>query len=371
MTIIVKQFGFTPASGALANIVDDNVSTGWAPVATDFAAYNYPFLKSDGNVNVQPFPALEFDYGEEVRLPMFLLQTETGVTLGDAMLIGSNFGATSTADVIRDSDVFLGIYTTAQINSGHVQKTAAFASDIRKRFYRLLQHKVGSPIQDGGGTDPGGTGDEFGTNFSIYNSGAGNFHVPAYTKLVIEGWGGGASGGESAAASDGVDTTVSTYSLTAHKGAKASATVPNSGTGAGTGGTATGGNTANITGGNGDPPAPASVGTGGSGKGGDSPNGGLGGFVAVNGSFGLVSGMDGFIPGGGGSGRNLFSSVSGGSYFKYPGGGAGGYFRHEFIFGVAGSPAVADLIAYSVGAGGASTLGNGAGAHGRVKFSWS
>lgn len=370
MTIIVKQFGFTPASGSLAFIVDGNVATGWAPAATDLAAYDTPYLKSNGNPNPGSFPCIEFDYGEAVRLPMFLLQTESPVTLGDAMLIGSDFPATSVADVVRDSDVFMGVYTTAQINAGHVLKTAAFATDIRKRYYRLCQHKTGSPIQEGGGDDPGATGDEFGSNFSIYNSGAGNFHVVAYTKLVIEGWGGGASGGVAAEANDGVDTTVSTYSLTAHKGTKASATVPNSGINAGTGGTATGGNTTNTTGENGGVPAPASVGAGGAGKGGDSPNGGHS-FAAVNASFGTVAGFDGEIPGAGGGGRNIFSSVSGGSYFKYPGGGAGGYFRHEFIFGVAGSPAVADLIAYSVGAGGDATLGNGRGAHGRVKFSWS
>jgi hypothetical protein len=131
MTIIVKQFGFTPNEGTLAMIVDDDVATGWSPAATDLASYPASFLRSDGRVISGPFAAIEFDYGEDVRLPMFLLQTEASSTLGDGMLIGSTLPATSPTDVVHDSDTLLGIYTQAELNAGHVLKTRAFDEDIR------------------------------------------------------------------------------------------------------------------------------------------------------------------------------------------------------------------------------------------------
>jgi hypothetical protein len=297
---------------------------------------------------------------------MFLLQTEASSTLGDGMLIGSTLPATSPTDVVHDSDTLLGIYTQAELNAGHVLKTRAFDEDIRFRYYRLCQHQTGVPIQEPYVPPPSVLG-----NTQTYDSGADNFVTPNYTStLIIELWGGAACGGVSTNASDGNDTTCTTYSLTAGKGHKASTAAANSATGAGTGGTPTGGNTANTNGGNGDPPSPASSAEGFSGKGGDSPNGGFGGDAVTNSGVALLQGNDGRAPGGGGSGRNVLTSIAGGTYFKYPGGGSGAYVKHVLIRGVAGSPNPGDLIAYSVGAGALSPIGDGDGANGRVKFTW-
>jgi hypothetical protein len=369
MTITVKQFGFTPSSGALSNIVDTNVATGWAPSATDLASFTSSFLHASGVPIVAPFACIEFDYGEAVRLPLFLLQTESGSTLGDGMLIGSDTPATSTADVVNSDDVLMGVYTQAQLNAGHVLKTSAFSGDIRKRYYRLCQHALGVPIVS---TDGGGPG---GSNSQVFDSGSDNFITPDYTNtLVIELWGAAACGGVSGDASDGGDTTCATYSLIAGGGNKSAQAAQNAGPG-GTGGTATGGNTLNATGGNGDPPDPTgTLNAGNSGKGGDAPYGGVGGSAVSNGAGGHINGNPGVAPGGGGSGRNNNVSDSGliftAAYFKYPGGGSGAYVRHVFTRGVAGSPAPGDPIAYSVGAGAVSPVGDGNGANGRARFSW-
>lgn len=369
MTIVVNQFGFTPASGSLANIVDGDVGTGWAPYATDLSPYTASFLHANGTPISLPFAALEFDYGEQVRLPMFLLQVEGPATLGDGMLIGSDLAATSTADVVHESDVLMGIYTKEELNAGQVLKTAAFATDIRKRYYRLCQHGLGVPItaDDAPPVVPGGGGV---SHFQVYDTGSGSFPCPDYTTtFIIELWGAGACGGKSADASDGADTTVSTWTLVAGGGNKASATTPNSGTGFGTGGTATGGNTTNTPGGDGGVPSPASTGEGYTGKGGDAPLGGTGGDAIFNNYSALVIGSNGRAPGGGGSGRNA-GVIAGGTYSKYPGGGSGAYLKHVFIKGVGSPPAALDPIAWAVGAGALSPIGDGHGADGRVKFSW-
>lgn len=371
MTIIVKQFGFTPASGSLANIVDTNVGTGWAPVATDLSPYTSSFLHASGAPIVAPFACIEFDHGETVRLPLFLLQTESGSTLGDGMLIGSDNPATSVSDVVQAGDVMLGTYTQAQLNAGHVLKTAAFGSDIRKRYYRLCQHALGVPITSAteGGGGPGGA-------FSAtFNTGSGSFLTPDYTTtFCIELWGGAACGGMSSNASNGADTTCTTYSLVAGGGNKSSAMAQNVGPG-GAGGTATGGNTLNTTGGAGDPPAPtSSLVAGISGKGGDAPHGGSGGGAVSNSGGGRLAGNPGTAPGGGGSGRNDNVTDSGliivDAYHKFPGGGSGAYVRHVFIKGVGSPPAVLDPIAWAVGAGAVSPVNDGSGANGRVRFSW-
>ena len=393
MTIIVKQIGFTPVAGSLLNLVDGNLTTFWQPAATDFFSYQDPFLTVMGEPNVgKNFVALEFDLGLPLRVPLIQVRTETVVTLGPAMLIGSDFPASSAADVVQAGDVLMGMYTTVQITSNLVLETAARLKDIRKRYYRLCQHFYNAPLSQSGGSGQG-PDHIVGDNFSLYNAGSGDFTVVPYTTLTIEGWGGGASGGLSPVAVSGTDTTVSTYSLLAHGGAAPTATVANSSTGFGIGGTASGGNTANLTGGNGGAPSPASILEGLSGKGGDAPNGGPGGGNGGEGSSSPVygpnlapgaggvptiidpgvfyNGHDGYWPGGGGSGQNLLMPISGGQYIKNPGGGAGGYFKHVFTFGVSGSPAVGALISFAVGLGGIPTAkGDGQGAPGRVKFSW-
>jgi hypothetical protein len=204
---------------------------------------------------------------------------------------------------------------------------------------------------------------------TTFNSGSGNYSVPAYNTLTIEIWGAGASGGVTSQANNGGNSTVSTYSLTAGGGIKSTATTYNTNQ-LGIGGTASGGNTTNTNGGNSTSPSPTNLGVGTSGAGGNSPNGGTGG-AAVGGGLGTVAaGNAGNAPGGGGSGHQSFIGGPAGGQAKYPGGGAGAYVRHVFTFGAGGAPAVGASIAYAVGAGGTSSSSpvDGAGAAGRVRF---
>jgi len=378
----VKQFGFAPGAGALANLVDGNDATSWTPLATNFSAYPAQFMTPDGaSLNYgSSFPAIEWDFGEPTRAVSLNILVESPLTLGPAVLIGSDNPATSTANTLQSGDVLLATYNAQEIVSNNVLTIALTTnSDVRFRYYRLLQR---SALPSVAVPAP--------TNSKPYESGAGSHEVGPYTdKFIIELWGAGASGGVSDNAQDGGNSTCSTYSLTAEGGNKATATVPNAGTGAGTGGAASGGNTANIPGGDGSPPSPVSPLPGFSGKGGDCPNGSPGGAgVGNNGhlkygdspwgskaSSVVIGGSDlpgGTVtgaPGGGGSGMNLFSDTVLPSWYKYPGGGAGGYVKHVLTKGIDG-PDEGDLIAFTVGVGGVSTQPDGGGANGRARFSW-
>jgi hypothetical protein len=378
----VKQFGFATGAGVIANIVDGNLSTFWQPLATGFDAYPDQFMMPDDTAlnYAGIFPAVEWDFGESVRVTSLFIKVETALTLGPAILVGSENPATSTANTLQAGDVLLAVYSGSQIVSNLLfDIPVTKADDLRFRYYRLLQRSSNPAHRP---TTPLGV--------KVYDSGSGNFSVEDYTdKFIIEVWGAGASGGVTANAQDGGNSTVATYSLVAEGGNKASQTTPNVGTGAGTGGAASGGNTANVPGGDGSVPSPPSVAEGISGKGGDAPFGSEGGAGVLNAYEGLKYGsspygtkassleakgipgqtVDPGLPGGGGSGRNIFAFVSGGSFFKYPGGGAGGYVKHVLTKGIDG-PDVGDPIAYVVGAAGVSSQLDGAGAAGRVKFSW-
>jgi uncharacterized protein (TIGR02217 family) len=234
-----------------------------------------------------------------------------------------------------------------------------------------------------------GIGEAAGVGFppgtSTFDSGSGNFVTPNFNLLVIEGWGAG-SGGQAYNAGNVInsvaagDTTVSTFSLTAHGGGATTGTAAGS-TGAGApGGTASGGNTINTTGTAGGNPSratsynPATL----SGKGGGSPNGGgdTAGVTTNGTSNGEVSGQNGSSPGGGGSGVSAAVGVPFTPFFFYLAGGAGGgYFKHIYHPGDLGAPTVGSNIAYSVGVASAGpsngTSKGGDGLHGRVKFTWS
>lgn len=372
----VKQFGFSTKSGVLANMVDGDTATGWAPLADGLPSYTDPFLIG-GLLNIGgKFAAIEFDYGVPVRMSSFIFQVETNMTLGASVLVGSDNPATSVTDTTQAGDLLLGSYTAEQMTSGHVNIVdAARVNDstppqvYAKRFYRFLQ-RTSDPASPGG--LPSDRPPTVGTTFAIYDAFSGSFETPVYTdKFIIEIWGAGASGSLHADAQDGGDTTCSTYSLTAGGGDRASATSPNVPSTA-AGGTATGGNTANVVGQAGAAPFPADGSTtlGHSGKGGDAPFGGLGGAEVFNNYAGMNLGRDGQAPGGGGSGLNQLVPSGDGNFYKYPGGASGGYVRHELTFGVDG-PTPGDMIAWSVGAGGINaSKKNGNGANGRVKFSW-
>lgn len=371
MTITVRQYGLVQRTGTLASIVDGDAGTGWAPVNDQLQGYPDGFFSAVDVLNFgKPFPCIEFDYGEPVRLSAFLLQVEQIQTVGDGVLIASNNPAHSVADTLQVGDLLLGSYTRAQLVAGRVLQTLAATQNIQGRYIRLLQRDTlhPAPLLDGGGGTPDGGGGVNGGTFAYFDGVSGDFIMPNYSStLTIEGWGSGASGGTTGMANAGGDTTVSTYSLTAHGGAKSTATTPNGTPTPAAGGTATGGNQANVTGGAGGVPV-----NGVSGKGGDAPFGGSGGdAVSAPVPWTSFSGHDGAAPGAGGSGFCvLLNHIAGADQATaFPGGAAGGYFKHVLTKDVDG-PDPGDHIAYACGLGGAPTNGNGAGAPGRVRFSW-
>lgn len=141
MAITVRQYGFSTGSGLLANLVDDDATTGWAPLTTGFDTYTAPFLVA-GVPNVgHSFPAIEFDFGAPVRVSLFLLQVEGHNTLGPAILVASDNPATSVANTLQSGDVLLGEYTAEEITGNLILGTAALTDDIRKRYIRLLQRQ--------------------------------------------------------------------------------------------------------------------------------------------------------------------------------------------------------------------------------------
>lgn len=382
MPIIAKQFGFANGVGVIGNVVDGDITTSWSPLATDFSAYPDFFFIGDPAARVlnvgKSFPALEFDLGEAKRVTQIFIKVQDALTLGPAVLVGSDVAATSPSDTLQSGDVFLAEYSQAQITSNrYLDVDAMRDADIKKRYLRLLQRSsaVAAPT-------PGPP------NSYTYDIGSGNFEVPPYsTEFTIEVWGAGAAGGLASEGQDGEESTVTdggSLTITAGGGDKATATVTNSATGAGAGGVASGGNTTNTPGGDGGVPSPATVAEGYSGKGGDSPNGGAGGDAVLlietdggTGSLGVGNfttvpnfryGAPGIAPGGGGSGRNFYAA-RGVDHQKFPGGGAGSYSKHV----IARSSGDADpgaVFSWAVGDGGVSPKGDGKGANGRVRFSW-
>ena len=375
MTITVKQFGLLQASGTLASIVDGDTGTGWAPGADGLETYTASFLNTVGQPNsAASFPGFEFDFGVSVRVASFMFETETTGTLARGMLIASNNPATGVADMVQSGDVLLGIYEQDEVNSGRVLQTRARDLDIRGRYVRFVMRTSDPAVPDTSDEDyvDPASGNVFST------PGPFAYVVPEYSgTFTIEGWGGGASGGVSANAQDGGQTRCQPNDSTlllANGGSKSALTVANSAASSAAGGTASGANTANTTGGSGGTPSPTTTASGTSGAGGAAPNGGAGGVavtgVLPSGPSGVVQyGNAGAVPGGGGSGRYQWVPSGDLLSYKYPGGASGGYFKHVLTRG-AGGPEPGDIIIGVIGAGGVSNTGDGAGAHGRVKFSF-
>lgn len=368
MPIIVKQFGFANGGGAIANIADGDLSTFWQPLATDFAGYPAQFFLSDRTTlnTAASFPALEFDLGEERRVPQFLLKVETGLTLGPGILIGADTGATGVADTLVAGNILLDQYTAQQLCSNQFLAVAAMKNaDIRKRFLRLLQRSNLAAVV---APSPGPA------NSQTYDAGTGFFVVPSYTgQFIAEVWGSGASGGVSANAQNGASSFIGNdaiFVIEAGGGSKSAATTPNATSSAAGGTVVHAGNTINASGQNGGQPEFLSTANGLSGAGGNAGDG-FGGAPAVgpSGAPAFYSlGIDGLV-GGGGSGRNVFTSSGGGTDFKYPGGAGGAYVKHVTTRG-AGGPEPGDLFGWGVGNGGVSSQGDGRGANGRARFSW-
>lgn len=138
----------------------------------------------------------------------------------------------------------------------------------------------------------------------------------------------------------------------------------------GAGGRAFGGNVANISGQKGGDAAKGRD----PGRGGDAPNGGQGGVLEPNRGATTYKehsdGEDGQAPGGGGSGA--FQKKKG--YKGGAGGGSGGYTKHVYTAGTTGALTVGTQVTVIVGEGAVDKFParqkGGAGAHGRVKVSW-
>jgi hypothetical protein len=378
ITPTVTVIGLSTRLGTLPELVDGDEGEGWAPYANRLTSLTSTFTDAAGAPNVgKAFACLQFDFGVATRVPLFLVQTETEFTLGDCMLIGSDEPAVLPTDIVKTGDVLLGLYPRHQVVAGAILATAMKESNIAKRYLRMVFHATGALMTpEGTPSETGGSS----ANSVWFDTGAGNWSAGGWpdnaTKLIIEGWGGGASGGVSANAQDGGNTTCSTFSLVANGGDKSATTTPNTTGTPAPGGTASGGDIANTTGGDGGVPSPANNNAGVTGKGGDAPNGGLGGAGIVSVVPSSPGGMrqvgnDGAAPGGGGSGRHQWIPSGDLLASKYPGGAAGGYFRHELTLGgMAPEVEENDLIAYAVGNGGVSTQPDGRGAQGRIKFSW-
>lgn len=212
-----------------------------------------------------------------------------------------------------------------------------------------------------------------------YDSGSGNFVVPLFNTLTIEAWGGGAatsgingsSAGQAPTSSPTASTVTGTgVSISAGAGVAGNNFLSGSAAG-GVGGTATGGNTTNTSGGNGDARTPLTF----QGKkGGDSPNGGVGGAgtaVYPTNAVATVAGNPGAVPGGGGASALQVWSTGPGAYANgvSTASGAGAYSKSVYS---SGGLAVGLILAYAVGVGGVSLKGvaapGGDGGHGRVKF---
>ncbi|MET3995868.1 hypothetical protein ABID65_007540 [Bradyrhizobium sp. S3.9.2] len=223
-------------------------------------------------------------------------------------------------------------------------------------------------------TNPGGTGT--GTNVFTYqpaitpgsqqfDSGSGAFVVPTYQTLTVEVWGGGGCGiannPPAVAGNSGSASSVSTLGMTANGGVGDTGILAGA-TYTGQGGTASGGNNANTQGNQGG--HGTSQAAPGNGFGAGAPNGG--GNVAAPGA--TASGITGSAPGGGGTGLRINTTIG-------SGGSSGGYCKSVYTAGVTpGAPGVGASLSYAVGAGGPASGGtqkNGAGANGRVKFTWS
>lgn len=365
--IIAKQFGFSTGDGLIANLVDRNIATYWKPLATDFNAYSSQFFLSDRvSLNVgASFPALEFDLGSPLRIPQFLFKVETLLTLGPTILIGSDAGATSPADTLQSGDVLLGQYTGLQICGNHFLEVPVMRDgDVRKRFLRFLQR---SSVPSAAAPTPGPA------NSVTFDEGEGAWETVSYsTALTIETWGAGASGGVSAFAQNGGTTYAgrdSSWNQISLGGSKSAGGPTQPG---GLGGTSSGANTENTTGGDGEAPAPLSGAPGYSGAGGTAPHGGIGGsriYQVFEIGRNYYYGNDGQGPGGGGSGHSMWYPAGDAVFDKKPGGGSGGYSKHV-IARSSGDADPGDFIGYHVGNGGVSSSGDGRGAQGRVRFSW-
>jgi len=140
----VSMIGFLTADGAIANMIDGDDATFWKPYADGLDSYTVPPVGESGSViaDGSPRPAIQFDFGESVRVPQFRVKVGGRASLGWCFLIASDLPATSLTDTVQPGDVNAGgLYTVAQMNSNAAIDTNARTIVIRKRFWRFVFFK--------------------------------------------------------------------------------------------------------------------------------------------------------------------------------------------------------------------------------------
>lgn len=137
----ISMIGLLTQAGAIQNMCDGSDLTFWQPYADGLDSYLQPpvgdagFVIADGS----PRPCIQFDFGENVRIPMFRVKVDGPKSIGQCYLIASDNTATSLTDTVQASDINAGgYYTPEQMNSGNALITKAQTTPIRKRFWRFV-----------------------------------------------------------------------------------------------------------------------------------------------------------------------------------------------------------------------------------------
>jgi hypothetical protein len=135
----VSVFGYSTAEGVLANLVDGDETTFWRPYADGFDSYGTPPISDAGIVLPgYPRPAIQFDFGDRVRIPIFRTKTEGRTSLPPCWLFASDLPASSTSDTVQAGDLYAGFFTLAQMNNPTSTQTLANNQEIRGRYWRFV-----------------------------------------------------------------------------------------------------------------------------------------------------------------------------------------------------------------------------------------
>lgn len=123
----------------LQNLADGNDTTWWQPYADGFDSYSAVPV-SDAGIPIPgaPRPAIQFDFGDRVRIPYFRPKTETAKSLGPCWLLASDLAATSIDNTVQAGDQYAGFFTIPQMNGGLAVKTLAANQNIRGRYWRFV-----------------------------------------------------------------------------------------------------------------------------------------------------------------------------------------------------------------------------------------
>lgn len=138
---IVSIFGYSTQAGVLANLADGDDATFWQPYADGFDSYTVPPIADSGLV-IPGYsrPAIQFDFGDRVRVAIFRTKTETTRSLGPCWLFASDLPATSVADTVQAADIYAGFFNVDQMNTAQSLRTLAYNQEIRGRYWRFVSY---------------------------------------------------------------------------------------------------------------------------------------------------------------------------------------------------------------------------------------